>query len=166
MLTKHLGGMVAIPQFFLWRLQWNAAANKHKKSPCALDGAVYAIDASDRANWCDYATAQTALGRLTASPRADGLASALGFWLTADCPYWFLDLDKALGADGQWLPFASQLVTCYSVSFVKVSSSRAGLRIIGTGHAPPTALRNKTIPELATKPERKSVVKEKCRTVS
>src|SRR3546814_19673275 len=69
MLTKHLGGMVAIPQFFLWRLQWNAAANKYKKSPCALDGAVYAIDASDRANWCDYATAQTALGRLTASHR-------------------------------------------------------------------------------------------------
>src|SRR3546814_9164471 len=88
MLTKHLGGMVAIPQFFLWRLQWNAAANKYKKSPCALDGAVYAIDASDRANWCDYATAQTALGRLTASPRADGLAYAVGFWLTADCPYW------------------------------------------------------------------------------
>src|SRR3546814_16405674 len=88
MLTKHLGGSVAIPQFVRWRLQGNAAANKYKKSPCALDGAVYAIDASDRANWCDYATAQTALGRLTASPRADGLAYALGFWLTADCPYW------------------------------------------------------------------------------
>src|SRR3546814_14530901 len=130
MLTKHLGGMVAIPQFFLWRLQWNAAANKYKKSPCALDGAVYAIDASDRANWCDYATAQTALGRLTASPRADGLAYALGFWLTADCPYWFLDLDKALGADGQWLPFASQLVACYPGAFVEVSCRGAGLHII------------------------------------
>src|SRR3546814_75985 len=150
MLTKHLGGMVAIPQFFLWRLQWNAAANKYKKSPCALDGAVYAIDASDRANWCDYATAQTALGRLTASPRADGLAYALGFWLTADCPYWFLDLDKALGADGQWLPFASQLVACYPGAFVEVFSSGAGLHIIVTGTAPAPAHRNKTTQDVAT----------------
>src|SRR3546814_18737923 len=95
MLTKHLGGMVAIPQFFLWRLQWNAATNKYQKSPCALDGAVYAIAASDRANWCDYEPAQTARGRLTASPRADGSADAQGCWLPHDCPHW-LDRQKVV----------------------------------------------------------------------
>src|SRR3546814_8236179 len=141
--------MVAIPQFFLWRLQWNAAVNKYTKSPCRPDGSGYRIDASDRDNWCDYATAQAALADLMGSPRADGLLHALGFWLTADCPYWFLDLDKALGTDGQWLPFASQLVTCYPGAFAEVSSSGAGLHVIGTGQAP--SHRNKPTPDVATK---------------
>src|SRR3546814_4622589 len=63
----------------------------------------------------------------------------------------FLDLDKALGADGQWLPFASQLVACYPGAFVEVSSSGAGLHIIGTGPAPAPAHRNKPTPDVATK---------------
>src|SRR3546814_18073197 len=62
----------------------------------------------------------------------------------------FLDLDKALGADGQWLPFASQLVACYPGAFVEVSSSGAGLHIIGTGPATAPAHRNKPTPDVAT----------------
>src|SRR3546814_16385030 len=63
----------------------------------------------------------------------------------------YTTLFRSLGADGQWLPFASQLVACYPGAFVEVSSSGAGLHIIGTGPAPAPAHRNKPTPDVATK---------------
>src|SRR3546814_1323499 len=67
------------------------------------------------------------------------------------CPYWCFDLEKVLGADGQWWPFAAQLVACYPGAFLELSSSGAGLHIIGTGPAPAPAHRNKPTPDVATK---------------
>jgi putative DNA primase/helicase len=61
----------------------------------------------------------------------------MGYWLTSDCPYWFLDLDHAAGDDGQWLPFAQQLCRAYPGAMVEASSSGTGLHVIGMGQVPP-----------------------------
>ena len=105
---RAIGGMADIAHWFLWRLVWNATTGKYDKTPSAHDGSVYRIDASRPENWADYDTAQAALARLQECPRQVGLEYALGFWMTADCGYWFLDIDKC--GDNAW---AQQLVACY-----------------------------------------------------
>ena len=129
---SHLGGMADNPQFFIWRLVWDATAAKYRKTPCKLDGSPYAIDASLPANWTDYDTAVAAVAAL---PQVPELRYALGFWMTADCGYWFLDVDNCV-QDGVLLPFAQQLVETYPGAFCEWSSSGKGLHIIGMGNAP------------------------------
>ena len=135
---RHLGGMADIPQFFLWRLEWKAAQGKYSKTPCALDGSVYRVDASLPANWTDYDTAQAALAKL---PRDGQVCHALGFWLTSDCGYWLLDIDKC-AVNGQWSTLAQQLLAAYPGAKVEASSSRNGLHVIGMGDVQPHRCRD------------------------
>ncbi|MGV8931980.1 MAG: DUF5906 domain-containing protein [Luteimonas sp.] len=119
-----LGGMRAIPQFFVWKLVWDGASGKYQKSP----GVEYCLDASLQANWSTY---EDAVATVAALPQVPELRYALGFWLTAGCGYWFLDLDKAMG-----VPFAEQLVGALSGAMVEWSSSGKGLHVIGRGVVP------------------------------
>lgn len=121
-----LGALKAIPQWFLWRLE-PKADGKYEKTPCALDGTVFRVDASKPENWRDYEQVRFAWESL---PRGQ---YAMGFWLTRECGVWFLDLDNAAGSD-----FAAQLVACYPGAFVEWSSSGKGLHVIArhTGRVP------------------------------
>lgn len=121
-LNDALGGMRAIPQWFIWRLVWDAAANKYQKVPCPLNGTDVRMDASLPQNWNSYADTARALSEL---PR-NGVEYALGFWLTPDCGYWFFDLDKAAG-----VPLATELVQMFPGALVEWSSSSVGLHVIG-----------------------------------
>lgn len=141
----RLGGIASTPQFFIWRLQWEAAAGKYSKTPCAHDGSIYRIDASLPANWCDYTTAQAALAAL---PVTEELRYALGWWLTADSGYFFLDLDHA-SIDGKWSDFAVKLAETYPGAMVEASSSGDGLHVIGRYDQLP-AHRNKPARDVAT----------------
>lgn len=129
---RAVGGMADIPQWFVWRLVWVPEEGKYDKTPCALDGMGGNIDAGLPANWRDYDTVRDAVLRLNAA----GGTYAMGFRLTADCGYWFLDLDRAVDDHGGVLPFASQLVAAYPGAMVEWSSSRKGLHVIGMGAAP------------------------------
>lgn len=56
----------------------------------------------------------------------------VGFLLTPDDPFFFLDIDGCLNPDGQsWSPLALQLVNALPGAAVEVSSSGKGLHIIG-----------------------------------
>jgi primase-polymerase (primpol)-like protein len=127
-----LGGMRDIPQWFIWRLEWNAAEAKYNKAPCALDGSVYRIDGSVPANWNTFDVTLFHQRTLNSAPQcADRtLQYALGFWMTADCGYWFLDLDKC-GKDGELLPFAAAMVDAFPGAMVEWSSSKRGVHIFG-----------------------------------
>ena len=109
---RAVGGMADIPQWFVWRLVWVPEEGKYDKTPCALDGMGGNIDAGLPANWRDYDTVRDAVLRLNAA----GGTYAMGFRLTADCGYWFLDLDRAVDDHGGVLPFASQLVAAFRCS--------------------------------------------------
>jgi len=142
-LERAVGGLADIPHWFVWRLTPNAG--RYEKQPCSMDGARCPINAGDPANWSDFDTVAAAVARL--DKLGASFRYAMGYWLTADCPYWFLDLDHARGDDGQWLPFAQQLCAAYPGAMVEVSSSSTGLHVIGMGHAPPH--RNKPSHDIA-----------------
>ncbi len=129
-LDAALGGMRAIAQWFVWRLEWDGTQGKYLKTPCALDGSVFRIDASKPENWHQHQDAARAIKLLPQTPE---LRYALGFWMTAEAGYWFLDIDKC---GEQPSDFVMQLVNGFPGALVEWSSSRKGLHVIGRGSIP------------------------------
>ena len=87
-----------------------------RKIPVGMDGR--AIDPHDSANWLSHRAAITT-----------GLN--VGFVLTMDDPWFFLDMDKCLDDNGQWRSDAAALFTSFSGAWGEVSQSGRGLHIMG-----------------------------------
>lgn len=101
------------------------------------------VDAHDPAIWTDAPTAIAAAERF-------GPSHGVGFVLTENDPFWFLDIDgcylpvdpdKPEGAH-DWTPIAKALVNAFPGAAVEVSSSGTGLHIFGTGRAPEHKTKN------------------------
>ncbi|QYW02530.1 DNA primase [Stenotrophomonas phage Silvanus] len=141
-MSNVFGKMTAIPQWFLWRMVWDAEEKKYQKKPCALTGTKYHIDHSVPENWHSYSDTATALQNLWVQcppipdPTPGHLTYTLGFFLTAECGLWFFDLDDAV-QNGVLLPKAAELVGRFPGAMVEYSSSYRGLHVIGSGPVPP-----------------------------
>lgn len=125
---RAVGGMAQIPQWFVWKLTWNAAKGKYAKVPVNASGEV--TDAQDSGMWAtfDAAVAQRNVQRMR--NQQPDIKYTLGFCFTADCGYWFYDTDSCV-IDGKLNEFAlgeyAQLKDC----FFEYSSSGNGLHFIG-----------------------------------
>lgn len=137
-LPAPLAPLAAYRQFILYRLVPSAKPGKTDKLP--LDwrtgqmppkGSGGHINPEYR---CTFAEAAEAL--------AAGRGHGIGFVFTADDPFWFLDIDNALQADGQWSALAQQLCAALPGAAVEISQSGRGLHIIGSGAVPPHGCRN------------------------
>jgi len=60
----------------------------------------------------------------------------IGFFFTANDPFFFLDIDRCLQADNTWSPLALQLLGYCPEAAVAVSSSGRGLHVFGRTSAP------------------------------
>jgi len=94
-------------------------------------------DAHDSTNWTDYSMATTAAALF-------GPGYGVGFALTANDPFFCLDLDACLMPDGNWSPFAIQMVSRFPDAATEVSISGKGLHIWGrySGPAMPHSCKN------------------------
>jgi len=121
--------MQALAQWFLYRLEWDEAAQKYKKQPCSMDGQQWPVSAPSVMS--THAVAVDALTRL-------GQGYVLGFWFTASDPYFLFDLDKVI-AGGVVTAHAQEMLTYFKGAMVEKSSSGTGLHIIGrySGTLPP-----------------------------
>lgn len=127
-----LAGMAELRQFILVRLA-PRGDGKMDKLPCDWrTGAV--CSAHDSSAWTGYYEAQNA-----ANTRGAGWG--VGFVFTADCGFWFLDIDGALQG-GQWSPLATELCQLFPGAAIEVSNSGKGLHIFGRGHIPLHACKN------------------------
>ena len=135
-LAQALGGVVAIPHFFVYRLVWDAAKSKYLKTPSYVTGApLLKEQGGPEALWVDYTTAVTNLAMLRA--RDGHNAWTLGWWFTANCGYWFLDADGVVGVGGEISAEANYLLQSLPGAFCEWSSSGKGLHWIGKGLVPP-----------------------------
>lgn len=143
-LAQALGGLASIPQFFVWRLTWDADERKYLKAPCRSVHEPWPMDASLPENWMPYSIAAVRLDQMRAEDAAPGRQYALGFYLTEGLGYWFLDFDHCIvngayqGVINDWYP---QLPGC----FFETSSSGDGAHIIGRGTVPTHAKKNKAL---------------------
>ena len=148
---RAVGGMADLPQWFVWRLEWDAAEGKYQKMPAQHSGYPMTKEtggANIPANWSDYDTVRDVVLQLNAGGNATP-RYAMGFWLTADCDLWFIDIDMRLCGREKFAAteFAEQLVGAFPGAMVEWSSSSQGLHIIGSGKC--TAHRNKPLRDIA-----------------
>lgn len=139
-LKTALGGMVSLQQWFIWRLEWDATKGKYTKQPANLAGNSWPISAQDPANWTTFDTAATAVQALGFNQDRT-IGYALGFFLTTNSGYWFLDIDKCVN-NGQLTPLAQQLCAMFPNAAWEWSSSQQGLHVFGRGTPPPHSKKN------------------------
>lgn len=126
---KALGGLVAIPQWFVWRMVWDGSKSKYDpKIPVSAAG--FNMDAQVSTSWMtfDAAVAQRNAQRMRETQ--DGVVYTLGFMFTADCGYWFYDLDGCV-VDGKLSEFAAGQYAHLHKCFFEYSSSGSGVHFIG-----------------------------------
>jgi len=145
-----IGGLASIRQWFVWGLQWNTAENKFEKMPVydrayppTADGharmpGMYRRTGDGHNNpefWMSLDEAGIAVDMLNVMR---GTPHTIGFSLTRDTGYWFLDVDKCFsGRDSNECgATATYLYSTLAGAFYERSSSGTGYHIIGRGHAP------------------------------
>ena len=134
-MKENLAGMAAIPQWFIWRLEWDAQKGKYKKTPCGPDG-LTKVDHMNFANWMTFEAATDRLSQFREWTRPAGVEHALGFSLTKNSGYWFLDVDNAI-ADGQFnTGMAKWLYESLPGAAFEYSSSGTGFHLFGRGTVP------------------------------
>lgn len=148
-MSNALGRMRQIPQWFLWRMEWDSEEGKYLKKPCSLrddwkrrDGSRADMDHAVPENWNSYETAMHALQAMhalhppVAAPVHGYKTYTLGFYLTEECGLWFFDLDHAV-VNGLMNPVAEKLVQRFPGALLEWSSSMRGMHVIGSGPVPP-----------------------------
>jgi hypothetical protein len=95
--------------------------------------------AHDPSIWTDAQTAFVSAQQL-------GSNYGVGFVLTANDPFWFLDIDDCLLPNGSdWSPIAHELMHFFGGAAIEISSSGKGLHIFGCGTAPSHSCKNKAL---------------------
>lgn len=133
-LPPPLQPLDAYRQFVTYRLVPSIRKpGKTDKLPCDYRTG-HVASAHNPEIWCGFAEAAAAV--------AAGRGHGVGFVFTAADPFWFLDIDGALQADGQWSALAIDLCQRFAGAAVEVSQSQTGLHIIGSGTVPSHGCKN------------------------
>ncbi|MEH6358967.1 MAG: hypothetical protein V7745_08255, partial [Pseudomonadales bacterium] len=121
MLPKPLEAMGHFNQFINWALIAKEGQAKPTKVPVnATTGR--AIDPHNPTNW------------MTAD-QAFATGQPVGFVLTDDDPFWFLDIDNCATPEG-WSDLSRSLCAAFPGAAVEISQSGQGLHIFGVGNGP------------------------------
>ena len=140
-LPKALEALRAYPQFILWKLV--PATPKPRKVPINPHTLQSFLKEDDWQNhpefWVDAELALSILSHLDDS-------YGIGFLFTANDPFFFVDIDACLEANG-WSPLANSLMSYFPGAAVEVSQSGTGLHIFGMyqGVAPEHAKKNQPL---------------------
>jgi primase-polymerase (primpol)-like protein len=110
-------------QFILWKAVPDGT--KVNKLPVSPHTGIVS-DAHNPANWASYDEARQA---------ADRFGCGVAFVFTEADPFFFIDLDNQLQADGTWSELAIKVCNLFAGCAVEVSQSGRGLHIFGTGKA-------------------------------
>ena len=133
-LPESLHALKEYNQFILWKLV-EREGKKPLKLPVDYNTGVMG-DAHDSNIWTDSETA-------ILMANVHGPEYGIGFVFTGDDPFFFVDIDKCLEADGKtWSPLATELLGRFPGAAVEVSQSNAGLHIFGKGTPPAHCCKN------------------------
>lgn len=120
-----LAGLASFPQFITYLLVPSSKrTGKTDKFP--VDWKTGEVkNAHDPSIWTTFDNAIEQVRR--------GVGHGVGFVLTRDDPFFFVDIDGALKDNGEWSDTAKALCAAFPGAAVEVSSSGRGLHILGTG---------------------------------
>jgi hypothetical protein len=122
-------GLAHYRQFISCRLVPNPKGGKPDKVPCDIFGNK--VDKNDRRHWGSY-------------EEKAALPWPVGFVLTAEDPFWCIDLDAAVVGLSQWSPLVLEEFARFHGAYVELSQSGLGVHIWGSGaHALPLGHRTR-----------------------
>jgi archaellum biogenesis ATPase FlaH len=139
--------MGARPQWFIYRLyERDPTTGKYQKHPVDARTRTMPATGCGGFNMCtDWQMVAQAGAQLQAAARTGELYLP-GFWLTANDPFWFLDIDGCVIQDAQnkpaWSPLALELLAALPAAARETSSSGRGWHVIGSGAVPPHSRKN------------------------
>lgn len=113
-------------QWVLWRYIQKPDKDKLEKMPFQTDGSCAKVD--DPLTWTSYEDVCAAL----AAARS-GYYAGIGYVFSADDPACGIDLDDCIGPDGQLRPWACRIVEKFADTYMEVSPSGRGIKIIANG---------------------------------
>lgn len=124
MLSPALQGLIIYKQFILYkRVPSTTMPGKMDKIP--LDYTTgRKSNAHDKTNWSDYET----IANIVSNSSDD---YGVGFVFTDNDPFFFLDIDNCIGADGTWNEFARYAYSKFKHVAIEISQSGKGLHMFG-----------------------------------
>lgn len=136
-LPPPLAPLAAHRQFILWRAEPDPIRpEKVNKIPLQCNG--LGASTTNPLHWNTFEAAVAAL------PTVPG-ASGIGFVFSEHDPFFFLDMDNCLGADGNWSQTSLQMLQQFPGCAVETSHSGRGLHVFGS-----------SVPGLLSAPGRKN----------
>lgn len=134
-------------QFVIYLVQPSRTRpGKTDKFPCCFrTGRV--VNAHDPQYWTDASTAIAAAAHFSAHT---GQNYGVGFVLTENDPFWFLDMDGCQVVDPvtqavDWSPLAKSLCGIFGGAALEVSQSGTGLHLFGVGRPPAHGCKNEAL---------------------
>jgi len=113
-------------QWVLWRYIKKQDKHKPEKLPFQTDGSVAKVD--DPSTWTSYENVCSALAA------AGGYYDGIGYVFSGDDRFCGIDLDDCLDPDGQLRPWACRIVEKFADTYMEVSPSGRGIKIITKGN--------------------------------
>jgi hypothetical protein len=130
--------LAAYKQFVIYRLE---PRNSHPGKMDKIPIHPYKLNSANAhapTNWIDATTAM----QIT---KLNGIEYGVGFALTKNDPFFFIDIDDCLEPCGEWSPLAKELCGIFPHAAVEVSNSGRGLHIIGSSIATPHSCKNSNL---------------------
>lgn len=138
-LPEAFDALTHYKQFVTYVLKPNKKhPKKNDKLPADYRTGNYPVDAQNPSNWTDINTAIKMANMY-------GDSYGVGFVLTKDDPFWFLDIDNCMiESEGKSIltPLAKELINQLPYAAKEISSSRKGVHIIGSGNVPAHGCKN------------------------
>lgn len=140
-LPVALQALTAYRQFVIYKLV-PLASGKTDKLP--VDYRTMQVFTKE-SKWQDDPNAWTDSQTASSLAAVMGDGYGVGFFVTHDDPFFFIDIDNCLQSDGQWSPVAVDLCNRLPGAAVEISQSGKGLHIFGTyTRAPAHSCKNAT----------------------
>ena len=134
-LPLALSAFAAFPQFIIYKtVPSSSRPGKTDKLPIDSQTGKL-VNSQDPVVWMD---AQTAIDLVSKWGEPYGV----GFVFTERDPFWFLDIDGCLIADGKWAAHSIELCRLLSGCAIEISKSGTGLHLFGCGRPPAHGCRN------------------------
>lgn len=127
-LPQALAPLAAYKQFILYKLVWDEVKQKHNKIPLnPFTRAPYPKKSDWQKDPSQMSDFQTASANCIQG-------HGIGFLFTPNDPFFFVDIDSCLNADGKtWSKLSLDILSALPGAAVEVSSSGKGLHIFGSG---------------------------------
>lgn len=124
-----------LPQWVAWKWRWDKGRRKWDKPPVNASTG-WGAKTNDPSTWSSFEKA------ISVCDQNHSLAG-VGFVFTADDPFFGIDIDNCISADGELSQLAQDIIATFPETYCEISPSGIGLKLLLRGSLPQGLLKQK-----------------------